>query len=348
LTIQLALPDVLTRRELAFERAMATAARHVQNQRAERTRRAYAVQWRHWLDYCDARGIAELPIAPAELIVFLTLRGQEASERTGKSAAPNTVRLALSALSVIDQTARITAHDRHPPSLYRDPLVRAWLKAWSRENPKAPRKKAPVMRPRSIEAMLACAAERPAGCSRAQHIAQYARDRAMLLIGVGAAMRISELVGLNVGDIVQADRGLHVYVRRSKTDQHGEGDLRGVSPAARIVRCPVDAWRAWLALRGTREGPAFVAIKRSGELSDVRLSDSGARRIIARRAAAAGLTLVTSHSMRATFATLAVEQRKPLHKIAQQGGWASYDTLRGYIRQGELFDDNPSAGLLDD
>jgi site-specific recombinase XerC len=51
-----------------------------------------------------------------------------------------------------------------------------------------------------------------------------ARDRAMLLLGFGAALRRGELVALTLGDVATvARRGLKLLVRRSKTDQHAKG-----------------------------------------------------------------------------------------------------------------------------
>ena len=70
--------------------------------------------------------------------------------------------------------------------------------------------------------LAACAApEHPLG----------ARDRAMLLVGFGAALRRSELVGLAIGDIFPVSgRGLMLTVRRSKTDQQGRGQQVAVWP----------------------------------------------------------------------------------------------------------------------
>lgn len=194
------------------------------------------------------------------------------------------------------------------------------------------------------------AQERPRNVSAPSHVAQYARDRAMLLLGICAALRVSELVALDAADIVPdpSGRGLSVYVRRAKNDQSGKGHKRGVFPQARTLRCPVDAWLTWAKIRGDWEGPAFVGLSRAGELARDRLDESAARKVLVRRAKAAGIAL-TSHTMRATFVTRGVEQGKSLTKLASQGNWSSLDVLRGYVRQGELFgDDNPTSGLLDD
>ena len=50
------------------------------------------------------------------------------------------------------------------------------------------------------------------------------RNRAILLAGFGGALRRSEIVGLDAGDVELVDgKGVVLTVRRSKTDQHGAG-----------------------------------------------------------------------------------------------------------------------------
>lgn len=339
----------LVPKEVAFLRSAEAALSRLTDIPNARTRSAYRTAWDAWGHHCAAFGLQPLPIKPVDLIQYL----EWLRDNADKPKAPNTVRLALSALASLDQAARVRAGEPEPLSIRSHPVVRRWLTAWSKDprNPRAPRKKAPAVQPDDIEAMIRVAAEPPpkgSNVSAAAHAALYTRDRCMLLLGVCGAMRVSELVALDVADVIEATRGLRVLVRRGKTDQHGEGHLRGITPQAHVVRCPVDAFAQWMRLRGRADGPLFVAIERNGALSGERLCIRAAQYVISRRAKAAGLELVSSHSMRASFATLAAERGKPLNKIADQGGWSSLNVLRGYVRQGELFDNNPSAGLLDD
>lgn len=317
----------------------AEARAHVRNARAPNTRRAYRAAWDAWCAWCVVRGVPATPADPGELILHLT--------QLSRRCAPNTVRLALSAIVVVDRRARATAALPRPVSLRDHPLVSDWYDGWSRTHPRAPKRKAPYVTPAQIELMIQQAQERPANTSAQAHIVQYARDRALLLLGVCAALRVSELVALDVGDVTQHPRGLAVTVRSSKTDKEGESHVRGVVQQARQLRCPIDAWLTWLKIRGDWAGPAFVPITRRGTLEQTRLSDAAMRRLVVKRGKACGIDL-SSHSMRASFATRATELRKPLVKIAEQGDWSRLDTLRGYVRQGELFDDSPTAGLLDD
>lgn len=325
----------------ALERAARAAERYIRESDPPATRRVLLQHWHGWAAHCRMLGVSPLPVDPRQLVLHLTARSLELGH------APNTIRSALNALSVIDQRARATERDPKPDSVRYSPIVRAWYKGWTRENPYAPLRQAASVTGSQLELVLQRAQERPRSVSASHHIAAYSRDRAMLLLGLTAAMRVSEIVALDVAHVTQHDRGLKLFFPRSKVDQEGRGAWAAVVPQAHLLRCPVDAWLTWLRVRGDWPGPAFVAISRAGELERTRMHETAARKIVKRRADAAGLSL-TSHSLRASFATLAVEHRKPLPLIAQQGRWKSMNTLKGYVRQGELFDNNPSAGILDD
>lgn len=318
---------------------LARAAERVRHPESANTQRAYKRAWRAWELHCEKFGLAVLPIEPVQLVTYLELL-------TAQKLAPNTVRQHLAALASIDRTARVTAADPSPQSLTRSVVVQRWLQSWSRENPRRPRRRAPAATRDQLEHVLTRAQEPAPHSSRVAHVARYARDRCVLLFGVLGAFRGAELAGLDFGDITQTARGLQVLVRSSKTDQHGESLLKGLMPQGTLLKCPVDAWRAWATIRGDWAGPAFVPISRSGEVLRDRLSVDAVRRLVEARAHAAGVKL-TSHSLRATFATLAAERKKRVEQIMRQGGWSATKTALEYVRAADLFDDNPSAGLLD-
>jgi integrase len=70
------------------------------------------------------------------------------------------------------------------------------------------------------------------------------RDRALLLLGFGAALRRSEIVALDVGDLAFVPEGASVLIRRSETDQEGAGVLLGVPFGSNPDTCPVRALQA--------------------------------------------------------------------------------------------------------
>jgi integrase len=99
------------------------------------------------------------------------------------------------------------------------------------------------------------------------------RDRALLLVGFAGAFRRSELVSLDVADIAFNADGLVVQVRRSKTDQEGEGRKVGLPFGSNPLTCPVRSLRAWLDMAGIVSGPIFRPVDRHGNLGTQRLTD---------------------------------------------------------------------------
>jgi len=67
------------------------------------------------------------------------------------------------------------------------------------------------------------------------------RDRALLLVGFAGAFRRSELVSLDVADVLFGADGLIVQLHRSKTDQEGEGRKVGLPFGSNPLTCPVRA-----------------------------------------------------------------------------------------------------------
>lgn len=91
------------------------------------------------------------------------------------------------------------------------------------------------------------------------------RDRALLALGMAGAFRRSELVGLEVRDLVRMPEGLQVTIRRSKTDQEGRGQVIAILRGSRLR--PVRAVQDWLETAGIADGPVFRAIDRHGRVS---------------------------------------------------------------------------------
>ena len=173
------------------------------------------------------------------------------------------------------------------------------------------------------------------------------RDRALLLIGFAGGFRRSELVGLTCGDVERVRQGIILTLRRSKTDQNGEGRKIGI-PLARGRWCPVGALEQWLATSGIVEGALFRPIDRHGQIGLKPLSGEAVCLIVKERVHAVGIdpSGYSGHSLRAGLATSAAQAGVPSWKIRQQTGHASDAMLARYIRDGELFVDNVAGILL--
>ncbi len=172
------------------------------------------------------------------------------------------------------------------------------------------------------------------------------RDRAILLLGFAGAFRRSELVALDVADLEFCDGGLRVTVRKSKTDQEGLGATIAIVPGS--IACPVEATLKWIEVAGFSEGPLFRPASRSGKVSNRRLSDRAVAEIVKNYARRVGLNAgdFSGHSLRSGFLTSAARRGASIFKMMDVSRHKSVDTLRGYVRDAELFRDHAGSGLL--
>jgi integrase len=216
-----------------------------------------------------------------------------------------------------------------------DERVRATMRGIRRSLGTAGAKKTPA----TVERIIAMA---PIASERLADI----RDRALLLFGFASAMRRSELAALDFEDIEETADGLRVTIRRSKTDQEGHGHVIAIPRG--VIACPVAALKAWLAAAGITAGPMFRPIAKGGRVQAMRLTDRSVADIVKVHARRAGLDpkLFAGHSLRSGFLNSAAARGASIFKMADQSRHKSTDTLRGYVRDAEIFKDHAGTGLL--
>jgi len=113
---------------------------------------------------------------------------------------------------------------------------------------------------------------------------RYVRDRALVAFGIASCLRRSEIVALEVSDLVRDPEGYRVTVRRSKSDQEGRGAEIAV-PEGRRMR-PVARLEEWLAAAGIASGPVFRRLSNDGVKATAQpMSDRGVARVVQARAA---------------------------------------------------------------
>jgi integrase len=173
------------------------------------------------------------------------------------------------------------------------------------------------------------------------------RDRALLLLGFGGAFRRSELVGLNAEDCGFTKEGLTVTLRRSKTDQEGQGRKIGIPYGSCPETCPVRTVQEWIAQAGISSGPLFRSVSRHGQVQPGGLAGIDVARVVKKLAERAGLDAAkyAGHSLRAGHATAAAIAGASERSIMNQTGHRSAAMVRRYIRDGNLWREN-SAGKL--
>lgn len=288
----------------------------IENSVSANSRRAYESDLREF-----ERGGGTIPASPETLAEYL---------------ACNAARLSVATL--VRRLASVSkAHQtRGLPNPTGSALVRATIRGIKRTCGCAQRQAKPLLRDELIQVLDATG-------DRTKDL----RDRVLLLIGFAGAMRRSELVGLNVGDVEHVRQGITVHLHHSKTDQEGQGQKIGI-PFARGRWCPVVALEAWLTISGISEGPIFRPVDRHNKVHDCRLSGEAVGEIVRERVSAAGLdpSGYSGHSLRAGLATSASQVGVPTFKIKAQTRHASDAMLARYVRDGTLFSENAVSVLL--
>lgn len=172
------------------------------------------------------------------------------------------------------------------------------------------------------------------------------RDTALLLIGFASAMRRSELVSLDVEDVVFSEAGAILRLRRSKTDQEGQGREIAI-PRVRGRHCPCRSLMTWIEASGITCGALFRQVNRFDQLLPQRLSAQSVALIVKRRAVGAGFDpeMFSGHSLRAGFVTNAANGGASSESIRTQTGHTSDAMLQRYIRNSQLFTNNPNLKI---
>ena len=154
------------------------------------------------------------------------------------------------------------------------------------------------------------------------------RDAALISVASDALLRVSEVSNVQVDDIVFEDDGsARLLLRRSKTDRQGRGALLFLGPrTAELVR-------EWAAAAGVKQGPLFRRIHRAGSVASQGIGAGSVRRVIVRRAAAAGVCgRVSGHSLRVGSAQSLAKRHAGLVAMQNAGRWASPDMPARYTR----------------
>jgi site-specific recombinase XerD len=297
------------------------AADYIARAKSANTLRAYRSDWRAFSAWCLAHQRTALPADADTLVLYLS----DEADRL-KTA---TLRRHLSSIAVAHQAARAADPTK-------DGRVQATWAGVRRVHGVAQRGKEALLTDQ-LRAMVNGLPDTMVGI----------RDRSLLLLGFSAALRRSELVALDVGDVGIVPEGLVLEVRRSKTDQEAAGRQIGVPSGKHIETCPVAATEAWLAVARFDDGPMFRPIDRHGNVAATRLSAKAVALVIKRAAERAGLDpkRFAGHSLRSGLATSAAKAGATETEIMNQTGHRSVAVLRRYVRRGSLFEDNAASRL---
>ena len=168
------------------------------------------------------------------------------------------------------------------------------------------------------------------------------RDRSIILIGFSGGFRRNEIVSLNYDDLDFVSEGLKITLRKSKTDQFGEGSLKGLPYFDSPEYCPVISIQKWLKLSKINKGALFRRFIKGSKLSEKRLTDQTVALLIKKYLELADIDSknYSGHSLRSGFATSAAEAGVEERNIMAMTGHKSTEMVRRYIKEANLFKNN--------
>jgi site-specific recombinase XerD len=222
---------------------------------SDNTLRAYRADWRVFTAWCQANRVAHLPAGPTDVARYVRYlfdrprrTNTERYERGGKtvlrnvSEGPAHPKTIARHLLTVRKAHRLAGYD--DPTVHRD--VKLTVAGLRRERGIASKPKAAFDGDHlaaAVRALDQAAAHEALALSEsvaqrpddrhlqnavAAHRLRVVRDRAILTLGWSGAMRRSEIVALDGGDLHFVSQGVEVCLRRSKTNQEGEVELLGI------------------------------------------------------------------------------------------------------------------------
>ena len=173
------------------------------------------------------------------------------------------------------------------------------------------------------------------------------RDRTIILIGFSGGFRRNEIVSLDCDDLDFVPEGLKINIKRSKTDQFGEGSVKALPYFNKSQYCPVVSLKKWMDLTSITSGPVFRRFIKGSKLSENRLTNQTVALLIKEYLNLAGIdsTNYSGHSLRSGFATSAAESGAEERSIMNMTGHKSTEMVRRYIKEANLFKNNPLSKI---
>jgi len=297
------------------------AKTYARAEKAPATHRAYRSDFDLFRAWCETKDVPALPAWPETVAAFL------AAEAT-RGVKSSTVGRRMAAIRHVH---KLVGHEAPTSS----EVVKATMRGIRRTAGSASTRKAPATADKMVAMISAMGTDMKA-----------LRDRALLLLGFAGAFRRAELVALDVVDLEFREAGLRVFIRKSKTDQEGQGATIAIVPGS--ITCPVVAVRTWIEAAGLTAGPLFRPVNKGGSVGSRRLSDRAVAEVVKASARRIGLNEAefSGHSLRSGFLTSAAIRGASIFKMMDVSRHKSVETLRGYVRDAELFRDHAGTGLL--
>ena len=295
--------------------------KNLKNSKSVNTVRAYKFDFEDFTLFCIKNGFKSLPTEPKIVSLYLTYL-------SSKNVRTSTIKRRLVSIGVIHKMKGHYLDTKHPIIVENFMGIKR-LKGISQKGKK------PLLINDLKEIIDVINKQEEPDLKKL-------RNKALLLIGFAGGFRRNELVSLNFEDLDFVFEGVKINIKRSKTDQFGEGFTKGIPHFANYLYCPVKNLKNWLNISKIKKGPIFVRFSKGVNLTNIRLTDQSVALIIKEYLTKAGVDNknYSGHSLRSGFATSAAEAGAEERSIMAMTGHKSSEMVRRYIKEANLFKNN--------
>tara|TARA_B100000212_G_scaffold299853_1_gene244720 strand:- start:623 stop:1537 length:915 start_codon:yes stop_codon:yes gene_type:complete len=281
--------------------------KNLKNSKANNTLRAYQSDYRDFSLFCSKNGLSSMPTQPKIIALYIT--------HLSKFSKFSTLKRRIASISVIHKLKGHYLDTKHP-------IIMENLHGIKRTLGSRQKAKKPLLINSLKKIIKAIDQEKK----------ERDRDRALILIGFAGGFRRSELVSILKEDVELVDEGVKILIKKSKTDQSGEGSVKAIPYFQNQEFCPVIALKKYMSLKKFNSNSEKI----------FKLSDKSVALIIKKYAQIAGLdpTKYAGHSLRSGFATTAAEFGAEERNIMTMTGHKTTQMVRRYIQEANLFKNN--------
>jgi len=294
---------------------------NLQSSKANNTIRAYKSDFNDFGLFCAQNGFKSLPSKPKIISLYLT-------HLSSKDAKISTIKRRLVSIGVIH---RLKGHylDTKHPSIIEN------IMGIKRRKGSIQKGKKPLLIS-NLKLLINVIDE-----DNHNEVVRL-RNRSIILIGFSGGFRRNELVSLDFDDLDFVSEGLKINLKRSKTDQFGEGSVKGLPFFDNSRYCPVLSLKKWIEVSNIDSGPLFRRFSKGSKLTKNRLTDQTVALLIKKYLKLAGIDSknYSGHSLRSGFATSAAESGAEERSIMAMTGHKSTEMVRRYIKEANLFKNN--------
>jgi len=289
--------------------------------KAYNTLRAYKSDFKDFSLFCIRHSLQSMPSSPNTVSLYLT-------NLSKLDAKISTLRRRLVSISVVHKLKGHYLDTKHP-------IIVENLLGIRRVKGSIQKGKKPILINHLTSIINAINQEKTKEIKKL-------RDKSIILIGFGGGFRRTELISIDFEDLEFVAEGLKITIKRSKTDQFGEGMTKGLPYFDNEIYCPVTNLKKWLEISKIKSGPIFRRFSKGLSLTDKRLTDQSVVLLMKEYLKLAGIENknFAGHSLRSGFATVAAESGADERSIMAMTGHKTIQMVRRYIREANIFKNN--------